>query len=376
MATLDDRTLSAQQLLDQAVEQLRAMLPPDWQIAPAPSPAGDDASRRVDRVIEIHDSSGTYGRVPLEARTTVAPRDLDMIFGGRLSLLRQLDQFLQQPMIVAPWLSPRTRQLVTERGLNYLDLTGNVRFQLSRPPVLIRTDGAQHDPAPQPRSPLTLKGSQAGRLVRALVDIVPPYTPTQLASAAGVSLSYASRQLTELDRQALIERGPRSQVMARDWAGLLRRRAEHYGVFTTNTARGFIAGTGPRELLDQLDSTPQPIKALTGSFAAAEIAPIAAPGQLVLYVEDPGDTAARLGLLPADRGPDVILLKPYDPVVYDRVRGDAGVRRVAVSQLALDCLTGNGRMPAEGEALLDWMTTTTDWQVPDITQAGLRGAIT
>ena len=32
-----------------------------------------------------------------------------------------------------------------------------------------------------------------------------------------------------------------------------------------------------------------------------------------------------------------------------------GIRYVSPSQVVVDCLTGNGRMPSEGEALLNWM---------------------
>ena len=42
-------------------------------------------------------------------------------------------------------------------------------------------------------------------------------------------------------------------------------------------------------------------------------------------------------------------------MVWDRTHDQEGVRYVAVSQEAVDCLTGTGRMPAEGEALIAWM---------------------
>lgn len=38
---------------------------------------------------------------------------------------------------------------------------------------------------------------------------------------------------------------------------------------------------------------------------------------------------------------------------------------VGLSQLVLDCLSGPGRLPAEGEALLEWMTNHEDeWRGP------------
>jgi hypothetical protein len=40
---------------------------------------------------------------------------------------------------------------------------------------------------------------------------------------------------------------------------------------------------------------------------------------------------------------------------------------VAPTQVALDCLSGNGRMPAEGEAVLSWLEANeAAWRVPSL----------
>ena len=41
--------------------------------------------------------------------------------------------------------------------------------------------------------------------------------------------------------------------------------------------------------------------------------------------------------------------------MWERATLIDGLTYVAPSQAAADCLTGNGRMPAEGDALLKWM---------------------
>jgi len=65
---------------------------------------------------------------------------------------------------------------------------------------------------------------------------------------------------------------------------------------------------------------------------------------------------ARVGrLLPATNGANIVLLEPYDPIVFDRTVTADEIPNVSVAQAALNCLTGNARMPAEGEALLAWM---------------------
>jgi hypothetical protein len=139
--------------------------------------------------------------------------------------------------------------------------------------------------------------------------------------------------------------------------GLVRRWAESYDVLTTNDASTFLAPRGVSDALTQLAELPSPPSfAVTGSFAAVRLAPVAAPALLMAYCSDIDALVKTLGLLPADEGANVALLRAFDPVVWERGADDSGVPYVAPSQAAVDCLTGTGRMPAEGEALIAWMT--------------------
>ena len=115
--------------------------------------------------------------------------------------------------------------------------------------------------------------------------------------------------------------------------------------------------------------------AITGSFAAQRLNPVAAPSLLAVYCTDVTATARALDLLPADEGANVALLRPFDPVVWDRTVSEGGLTYVSPTQVALDCLAGNGRMPAEGEAVLTWLAANESaWRAPalaDIPPFGL-----
>ena len=91
----------------------------------------------------------------------------------------------------------------------------------------------------------------------------------------------------------------------------------------------------------------------------------------MLYVphseQAPYDVARALGLLPIDEAADVIVLRAHDRVVFERPGMADSIPRVALSQLALDCLSGPGRMPAEGEAILAHMADHEDlWRSSDL----------
>ena len=88
---------------------------------------------------------------------------------------------------------------------------------------------------------------------------------------------------------------------------------------------------------------------------------------LLAYCDSPAALAKELGLLPAEEGANVVLGEPFDPVVWQGDETEKGLRYAAPSQVAVDCLTGNGRMPAEGEALLSWMQENEDaWRLPSL----------
>lgn len=103
------------------------------------------------------------------------------------------------------------------------------------------------------------------------------------------------------------------------------------------------------------------------SASCEAVAPIAAPAQLAVYPTDPVQLLQDAGLLPTDRGADVLLPKPADPSQVERTRVMDGATHVGLSQLVIDLLAGNGRMPEEGEAVLDWMRRHEDqWRLPEL----------
>jgi len=273
-------------------------------------------------------------------------------------------------LVVAPWLSPRTRRSLDELGYGYLDLTGNVSFRLARPAVVLRTTGAERDPD-EPRSSdrSRLRGLRAGRLVRVLVDVSPPYQATELAAATALSVPWVSRLLASMEDEALIVRR-RRMITDVDWHQLLRARAEHYRVLRANPPVSMLAPGGIPDVLTRVRERRAELAeigsvAVTGSVAAQAVAPTAVGGQLMLYVP-PGATqrspldrvAETLGLLRTDVGANVLLLRRGDQAVLVGRHDDSGVPHVALSQLALDLLGGTGRMPAEGDAVIDYMTGT------------------
>ncbi|MFJ6672397.1 hypothetical protein ACIQMJ_14925 [Actinosynnema sp. NPDC091369] len=354
------------ELLQQGLDHLANVLEPNVRLVPRLDVARYGG---VDAIVDLLPSDGgAPAQLAVEAKTKLTPRQVEDHLLPRSELIKQL--YGTNLLVLAPWLARRTRELLREHEIGYLDLTGSVDLRVSRPTIVIHTEGAAREPrggnASSVGSP-TLAGPRAGRLVRALVDHSPPYRATQLSEATGLSLPWVSKLLAQLNDQLLIRRDGRVVVHV-DWADLLRARAEAYGLLRHNPYVSFVAPNGIRRVLDDMasgvlgTSGDEPEVIVTGHYAASAVAPLASGGQLMLYVRAGLDTvdgvADRLGLLrvDADADADVLVLQAHDDVVFTGRRDVGGVPHVALSQLVVDCLAGPGRLPAEGEAVLRYMT--------------------
>ena len=94
---------------------------------------------------------------------------------------------------------------------------------------------------------------------------------------------------------------------------------------------------------------------ITGSLAASRRLASPPPRLAAVYAEDPEELAKALDVRPTDAGANLLLLRPYDPVVFERTWTEDGLLFAGLSQVAADLLTSPGRGPSEGEELLRWM---------------------
>jgi len=334
-----------------AIDALRARLPARWIVTPqAREPCGEQY--RPDAMLEVRAPDGSKASIVVETK-----QDLTAVTAAALA--PRLEQAVREnkaagALVVTRYLTPLARERLKAGGISYLDLTGNTRIVLDRPALFIEASGADRDPAPQGRASRSLKGGSAARIVRALCDWNPPVGVRELARRAEVDPGYASRILTLLQNEDVVSRNKNGAVAGVKWKDLLRRWAQDYAVMRTNQAFVYLEPRSIDALLERLAKY-NGKWALTGSRAMPRSAAIAGARNVSCYVETPDEAAADLGLRAVDAGANVVLLEAFDSVIWDRTRIDGGLTSVAVSQCAVDLLTGTGREPSEGEALLSWM---------------------
>lgn len=370
-----NRYISETSLIDAAARNIGARLPPQWLLrnrdgeALLKSPKG--LTCRVDAVLEIRDPHGISTDIIVEVkRNPVEPRLVASVVSQLKSLsftrFEEIGQVgnIPVPMLVSTYLSPLARQRLGEAGISYADATGNMRFAVDRPAAFIETQGADKNPFREERPLRSLKGGRAARVARGLLDYRTPFGTRELAAETASSPAMVSRVSSLLEPDEIVTKeSARGRIISVDWEALARRWAMDYDFVSSNILTTWLEPRGARALLARLRGAYFRYT-LTGSFAANRLAPVVEPRLVALYADDPEAIAKLLRLRPAETGGNVLIVRPFDPVVFERVECDDGIKYARVTQVLMDLMKGPGRGPEEAEALLKWMQDNEDkWKL-------------
>lgn len=353
--------MSGTRLLQTFEQQLRLSLPSSWRLV-ARETRRSGGNQGIDAELELSAPDRTQARLLVEVKRAVEPRDVAATVAriNAYKRRRRAGSGQQLAVVAAPYLSPMARERLAGAGAGWFDATGNLRVQLDRPGLFIDRVGAPRSPFTDPddRRLKSLRGGAAARVVRALLDGGgEPRGVRALAAEAQVGNASSSRVLELLTRDDIIERDVTGAVVAVSKQALARRWAQDYGLTATNNSVSVLAPRGIDRLLSELVRYQQQY-ALTGSAAARVYLPQDQPGVTplvlpVVFVPNAVRAQSDLGMRPAERGGNVLLVEPFDDVVYRGATSVDGLRYVAPSQAVADLLTGPGRSAEEADQLLD-----------------------
>lgn len=322
------------------------------------------ARGRFDALVEVESPGGEKAIFAVEAKRIVVPRDVAQI-------LVQIEKRIAEerlgnaiPLLVGRYLSPSVRKRLEELGVSYADAAGNRLLSLERPAIFIRSAGQDRDPWRGPGRPRgTLKGAPAAKVARWLADNRPPYTALQIARGSDGSTGATYRVLRFLEEEELIERAQNGTVTSVKWRALLERGSRDFGFQRNEPVESLLFPRGTEELVVALRENPSLRYVLTGSIAARRYEAYAPVRFAMIYANDAEDIARTLDLRRVDAGANVLVAADRDGVAFVGASESNGLRLAAPSQIAVDLLSGPGRSPSEGEALLDWMEKNEpDWR--------------
>ena len=325
----------------------------------------------TDAIIKLTQQSRT-SKFGVEIKKTAEMRDLQNSVNQIRKLV--LKNKGLEPMIVQRYLSEPAQRWLREQRISYADATGN--FMLSSPSMntLIMSDsGAKRDPwrsLGRPRS--TLKGEPVARILSTLIENTPPYSLPQLSKLAESSSGVTYRTIDYLDRQNLIAREKvtlsgreTSKITRVNWLEIIEAWSKEYSFMQSNSVKSYIEPRGIGVVINNLKELNPKTYAVTGSIAASNYEEYAQAKQIRIYAKNPSDLVNQLGLKEVETGANIqIAGTSYDSVFKGSVVVK-GISIVALPQIAVDLLSGPGRNPSEGKALLNWMSKNEErWRKP------------
>ena len=350
----EDKPRNEDEILALCLERLRGKLPPGWDsmvLREGPAAAG-----LADGLLRITAPDGTQATFVLKVKISATTKGAVVAVDQMIRILAESEETNWMPLFVTGYLPPRTRELLNQRGVGWIDTTGNLRIISSSPGLFIEATGAIRDPWPDDQPLRSLRGRGSARAVRAVVDFTPPYGVRELSTTARVPAPTLSRVLELLTQEMIVERDAAGGVVDVDWEAAIRRWSKDFILRETklNRVSSYLEPRGLDSFVRRLASSDLQYS-VTGSLAASKFAPVAPTRQVALYIEKPAQAAAALDLRPAPSGGNVLLVSPFDPVVFDRTLTRDGLTIAALGQVATDLLMGPGREPAEAERLIEWM---------------------
>jgi hypothetical protein len=321
------------------VTELRRIFPHSWAVEFSESPA-DDA-----RLI-VSPRRGASQRFAVEYKARFHPADLD-------DVLRHFERRREagRPFLMSPHISPRSAELLKEFDVSYADERGNVH--IASDTIFVdrnSNDNEKGSSGDLPRA--SLRGAITARIIRLLLDEPGPFLVRDVAKRTHVNPGTVSKLLAYLTKQRLIRRDERGSVTTADWRALIRAWAP--ALKSMRVVHSFFDPRGSNNFMERLRKT-QVRYAVTGSFAAAKLAPVAYATAVDVYVPSPQEFARQLNLVSEPGVNNVRLIDPFDEVVFQHTIHRDDTSLCNPPQIAADLSTLPKRSDDEVDALLDWM---------------------
>lgn len=296
---------------------------------------------RVDAYLDLTSPTGERSGACIEFKARAEPAEV-------VRLVPWL-QRCGSAVLVAPKLGTRTREILNEAGISWLEPDGDCRIalgslfieRLARGPRRRKAGGADT------RYVADLFSRGPLRVVRwLLMEPGRPWTLEDMANRTGLTLGFVSRVFKTLARDAYMDRA-RGDNRVRDRDALLDAWASAASPKDAVSER--VATVSSTEILVQMirGASSQPAYAITAEAAADRIAPFARYSRVEMYVDDVTSWDQSLGLTSVPRGGNLVLIKPSDAGVFDGTFERDGLQLVSRPQLYVDLMRRGG---AAGDA--------------------------
>lgn len=258
------------------------------------------------------------------------------------------------PVVAVPFMGDVGRRLCEERGVSWLDLSGNA--DIKAPGLRIHVEGKsnQFKSAGRPKDFFAPKSSRIARHL--LIDPERLITQRELTHETELDEGLVSRVVREMERGGLLVRNSAGGVKPKDPDILLDAWHEKYDFLKHRIIKGHIAERTSDLVLSRLTTffeIGETDYALTGLSAAWILSHFATFRTSTIYLRHfPSESELKaLGFIKGEKGSNAWLVVPNDEGVFDGASDRQGVRCAHPVQVYLD-LKGHPERAKEAAAAL------------------------
>ena len=255
------------------------------------------------------------------------------------------------PMVVSPFISAQSADLLKSKGVGYFDLAGNAMIDFG--PLYIRVAGkpARHRVQKTAKSLFAAKSSRILRVL--LADPAKSWYVQDLSTEAGVSMGLTSRVKRRLSDFELVAQAKRGVKLANP-GELLNQWAKAYRYDKNDILRYYSPQPLP-EIESRVSEFAQSrgvAYALTMFSGAARIFPFVRFNFAAFYLSgSPLELEPALQMKPTSSGANVWVFRPFDEGVYYGLQNRDGISVVSNIQLYLDLINFPGRGEEQANAI-------------------------
>ena len=245
------------------------------------------------------------------------------------------------PLLVVNYLTPKGRQICRERGVSWVDLSGNAHIDSGS--LLIHSEGKANQFKRKTFSnAFGSKGSRVARLL--LMHPSEWFLQKDISDATGLSEGYISRIVRSLAQNELVERKPEgrtNKIRVQDPELLLDTWREHYDFQDHRLIKGTVPARSGDQLVHKIAEVLDEVSmevAATGLAGAWLYDQFASFRITTFYIAQPPNQSVKsaLGFMEEEPGANTWFVVPNDRGVFDGKSPVRGISCVHPVQVFLD----------------------------------------
>ena len=300
---------------------------------------------RADAVICL-EYGNSKKKLWLEFKSTGEPRAIAEFIGH----LKGGTRGEYYPVLVAPFISDRGRELCETSDIGCIDLSGNAFLKFDT--VYIDRWGNDNRYTLD-RKQKNLFSTKSSWVIRSMLSAPEKeWTVQELSRCSSVSMGQVHKVLDGLESENYVLKR-RGSTKLSDPSGLLDLWTKNYRYDDQKVLGYHSLLKSYGQITTRLKQMPGPYYALTLGAAAQLISPVVRSSDVHMYVRNVDLVIDALDLEPVEFGGNIHLMEPIDDGVLRSVRTIDGVNLVSDLQLYLDLYNYPQRGREQAEAIRD-----------------------